>query len=459
MTVIWVDQAFDGSRLDAGARRIVVEGERIVRVEPLGGEAPGPSDGHDVIDARDALVLPGLVNAHVHIARGGGFEPREPPLPLQVARTFAGTLAAGTTTVGDLGCPAPLARALRAHVHATPSAGPDVVAAGPVLTAPNGYPLDWMPRWVARLGAAVACGDERDAARAVEHIASSGMDVVKLAVMHQSYAEAPLRAVDVPTASAIVREAHRHGLRVLAHAHSNADYGVALAAGVDALMHSSFNPLDDELVQRVRDAGIPVCPTLWVFESICALDDGPLDWPRYAPHLGRTVTRSLRRFVEAYRASGDVVPPGIAGGLPKARAAEAVRTAAANLHLLHDAGVPIVFGNDAAFGFSLVARPVDELGAMHRAGLSVAECYRAATAEAARALGLADRGRIAPGQRADLLAVAPAAATDIAAVEHVRWVMKAGRLVPRATVSQKAALVGAYARGMTATVATALRPA
>ena len=67
----------------------------------------------------------------------------------------------------------------------------------------------------------------------------------------------------------------------------------------------------------------------------------------------------------------------------------------------------------------------------------------------------ADRGRIAPGQRADLFAVSPTAAKDIAAVEHVRWVMKAGQLVSRPTLSQKVALVGAYARGMTATVASA----
>lgn len=455
MTVVLADRVFDGSHLRLGLQLIVLEGDRIEHVEPL-GDATLPRVGDGDIDARGLLVMPGLVNAHVHIARGGGFEPDEPPLPLQAARNFAGALGAGTTTVGDLGCPAPLARALREHVRDNAAAGPDVVAAGPLLTAPAGYPFDWMPRWVARLGAAIACGDERDAARAVDRVAGSGMDLVKLAVMHQSYADRPLCAVDVPTASAVVRHAHRSGLRVLAHAHSNADYRVALAAGVDALMHSSFEPLDDELVALVRGSGVAVCPTLWVFESLCALDDQEPAWDRYTPHLGRSVTRSLRRFVDAYRASGDVVPPGIAGGLGKPRVVEAVRAAAANLRLLADAGVPIVFGNDAAYGLSLVARPVDELTAMHRAGLSVEACYRAATSEAARVLGLADRGKIAPGQRGDLVAVDGAAATDVSAIERVRWVIKRGQPVTPPSVAQSGLLVAAYARGIAGTLASAL---
>ena len=114
------------------------------------------------------------------------------------------------------------------------------------------------------------------------------MDHVKLAVMHQSYSDKPLPAVTEPVARAVVDEAHRSGLRVLAHAHSVADYRVALAAGVDALMHSSFEPLDADTVALVRDAGIPVCPTLWVFESVCLGSEMRFDRePRYTRHVGR----------------------------------------------------------------------------------------------------------------------------------------------------------------------------
>lgn len=450
---ILADLVFDGRRFERGLRRIAIEHGVVTAIERL-ARPPEEPTSEPTLDARGLLVLPGLVNAHVHVARGGAFEAQEPPLPLQAARNLGGALAAGTTTLGDLGCPPPLIARLRDATRAPSTCGPDIVAAGPVVTAPGGYPLDWMPGWVARLGAAIACDGDRDAGRAVEAVTARGMDLVKLAIMHRSYGDRPLRAVDVPTAAALVAEAHRSGLRLVAHAHSNEDYRVGLAAGVDALMHSSFEPLDDVLVRSVRDAGIPVCPTLWVFESICALDDGPPPWTRYRPHLGRTVRRSLRRFAEAYRAS-EVVPEGPAAGLPKARVRDAVRVAAANLALLHDAGVPIVFGNDAAYGFSLVARPIDELAAMRRAGLPIETCYRAATLEASRVLGLHDRGELAIGQRADLLAVPARAASDVEALAEVAWVLKAGRDVGERGASRDV-LVGAYARGLAATLGGAL---
>lgn len=453
--VVLADRLFDGTHFVERPCRILVEHGRIVRVEPgAAGRAP-----RDAVDARGRLVMPGLINAHVHIARGGMFEAGEPPLPLQVLASFRDGLRAGVTTVADMGCPAPLAAALRGATAAEPLAGPSLVAAGPLLTAPGGYPFDWMPPLVAKLGAALACGSEREAGAAVERVASAGMDHVKLAVMHQSYANQPLPTVSVEVARAVVHAAHGAGLKVFAHAHSNADYRVALDAGADALMHSSFEPLDAELVERIRASGIAVCPTLWVFESACALDGCELARdPRFTRHLTRSVRRSLRRFAEAYRASGDVVPPGIAGGLDKAFAREAVRVAAANLALLADAGVPIVFGNDAAYGFSLIARPVDELGAMQRAALDARACLRAATRSAAELLGLSDRGVIAPGKRADLIVVDREVEHDVGAVERVSEVIVAGRrLQPDAPsrVSAAARIGLAYARGALRTAALA----
>jgi imidazolonepropionase-like amidohydrolase len=255
----------------------------------------------------------------------------------------------------------------------------------------------------------------------------------------------------------VVEHAHRSGLRVLAHAHSNDDYRVALAAGVDALMHSSFEPLDAQTLAMVRDAGVTVCPTLWVFESVCLGSEMRLDRePRYARHVAGYIRRSWSRFAEAYAASGDVVPPSVVSGIPKARVRESVRNAAANLQLLRDAGVPIAFGNDASYGFSLVARPVDELTAMQRAGMDAEAVLRAATSVAARVLGCRDRGSVAAGQRADLLVVDRAARTDVGALDPVRQVIAAGRLVGS---SEPGALATgwAFARGIAATVVRAAR--
>jgi len=450
------DRAFDGERFVLGPRRIDLRDGRIdaiVEGDAALAELRGPA-----LDARGDTVLPGLVDAHVHLPRRGQFEAEEPPSIAAVVANLGRTLGAGVTTVGDMGCAPGLIDALRAHTRADPLAGPSIRAAGPVVTAPRGYPLDWMPRLLVRAGAAVACGSEADARRIVAHLAERGADHVKLAIMHRSYADAPLAALEGPAARAVVAEAHALGLRAVAHAHSVADYRSALAAGVDALMHSSFEPLDAELVALVRDAGIPVCPTLWVFESVClGIEER---WDRAGPRtagLDPAVARSWRRFAEAWDASGDVVPPGIAGGLPKTRAREGPRIAAANLLLLADAGVPIAFGDDTPYGFATLARPGDELGAMRRAGLSIEACLRAATQGAAALLGLTDRGRIAAGQRADLLVVSGELERDLAALDRPRAVMVLGRLVSERGPVGRAATAVAVVRGLAAVMGDVLR--
>jgi len=452
-TLLRADCVFDGARFVDGDVEIAIEGSTVARVDPVAADHPLAAGA---IDARGQIVMPGLVNAHAHVARGGVFEPNERISAAQAARNLEDALAAGTTTVGDMGCAPAVIAALRRRAAEHPAAGPQIRCAGPLLTAPGGYPLDWMPPLFVRFGLALPCADEAAAGRAVARVAEAGMDFVKLAVMHRSYSEQPIPAVTEPVARAVVAEAHRAGLRVLAHAHGTADYAVALAAGVDALMHSSFEPLDRDTVARVRDAGIPVCPTLWVFESVCLGAEMRLDGDgRYTRHVAPYVRRSWRRFADAYAASGDVLPPGIASGMAKARVREAVRNAAANLLLLRDAGVPIAFGNDASYGFSLVARPVDELAAMQRAGLDAAACLRAATAESARLLGCEDRGVVRAGARADLLVVDAAVRRDVAALDPPREIF-AGGVRLRGAPSARGGTAWAFAAGLARTVARGL---
>jgi imidazolonepropionase-like amidohydrolase len=451
--VLRADCIFDGEAFADRDVEVTVRDGGLQRIEPVPADralVPG------TLDARGHVLMPGLINAHVHIARGGVFEPTERISVTQAVTNLQGALAAGTTTVGDMGCAPGVIAALRRRVAGQPLAGPQILASGPILTAPRGYPLDWMPPLFVRLGLALPCADERAGSAAAARVAALGMDHVKLAVMHQSYSEKPLPAVTEPVARAVVLEAHRVGLRVLAHAHSVADYRVALAAGVDALMHSSFEPLDSDTVARVRDAGIPVCPTLWVFESVCLGSEMRFDRePRYTRHVASYIQDSWRRFAEAYTEAGDVVPPGIAGGLPKTRIREAVRVASANLTLLRDAGVPIAFGNDASYGFSLVARPVDELAAMQRAGMDATACLRAATTGAAALLGCGDRGAVAQGKRADLLVVDRRVRNDVAALETPLHVVVAGKRLDAATGAWGTGL--AFAQGLLGTVGALLR--
>jgi imidazolonepropionase-like amidohydrolase len=249
-------------------------------------------------------------------------------------------------------------------------------------------------------------------------------------------------------------------MRVCAHAHWDEDYRFAIEAGADALMHSSFDPLSEATVALVRDSGVAVCPTLWIFESICAGAESCLyEDPRYTSGVHAAIRRDWKRFHEAFAESGPVLPEWVAaaGGLAKERARHGVKVAAANLMLLRDAGVPFGFGNDAAFGFCVHRRPVDELLAMQRAGMSQAECLQAATVGAARLLGCPDRGRLAAGQRADLIVVDGDPSRDLASMEHVSTVIVGGRVVPlegRARPRTRATIATGLARSAAAAAKT-----
>lgn len=453
VTTLVTDRFFDGRAMREDPVRIEIEGGAIARIEP---RAPNDAIPEGAFDARGATVLPGLIDAHCHAARVGLFEPAEPPNPAAVVANVLAALERGVTTLGDMGCTAGMARSLRAIGEARTDA-PAVRSSGPLLADPMGYPLDWMSPFHRRVGAAIPCEDERAARDAVARVARSGMNHVKMCIMHKSYAYEPLHVFSRSVARAIVDEGHRLGLRVFAHAHFDADYRLALDAGVDALMHSAFDPLPDETVARVRDAGVPVCATLWVFHSTCL--GAEERWDRDATRTAaatRPVSRSWRRFAEAYAAAGDVMPNGIAGGLAKELAREGVRNARANLTLLHDAGVPIAYGSDGPYGFSVLGRASDELRLMHGAGLDVDACLAAATSRAADLLGLPDRGRLAPGLRADLTIVDGDPTRDLGALDRVRAVFRGGARVAIGAMS-RARVGAAYARGLAATIADAVR--
>ena len=242
------------------------------------------------------------------------------------------------------------------------------------------------------------------------------------------------------------------GLRVLAHAHSVADYRVALAAGVDALMHSSFEPLDAEIVARVRDAGIPVCPTLWVFESACLGAEMRLDGDaRYTRHVSR-LRRSDRGVASPKRTQRRATScrPGSRAASPRRAPARRCGSPRRTSWLLRDAGVPVAFGNDASYGFSLVARPDrrarrDAAGRDRRHGVPAGGDVRVgAPARVHR-----PRASLAEGRRADLLVVDARVRTDVTALDPPLEVIAAGERLTGGAASDlatRAAFVAGMAR-------------
>lgn len=195
-------------------------------------------DDVDVIGSVDSWIGPGMIDAHVHL----GFASVE------------AELQRGLVAVRDLGAPSELLAGWRAVSQSEVAAMLTLVASGPILTAPGGYPSkSWGAQGYARFV------DSPDAARsAVDVLASEGADLVKVALEPTGGAPVPSLGV----VQAIVAAAHHHGLAVTAHALSAAMVTVALDAGVDELCHVPVERLTDAEISRIVEAGVPVVSTI-----------------------------------------------------------------------------------------------------------------------------------------------------------------------------------------------------
>lgn len=376
------DRLFDGTTVIPEPVVLVEDG----RVAAVLDRAAPPPDAESM-DLPGTTLLPGLVDTHVHLAFDGGLDPvtslaaRDDEAALAAMADAAATqLAAGVTTVRDLGDRDYLALRLRAEA---PGPLPTIVAAGPPITIADGH--------CHFLG-----GVTDDVRRAVSEHADRGVDVIKvMASGGMMTTGTNINNAQFPPADlvALVEEAHRRGLPVTAHAHGLAAIVDAIAAGVDGVEHCSFVDGDgitvpDEVVEALVRRRIAIGATV----GIMPLEGGPQP------------------------------PPQLLRILPLVHAA---------IRRLIGEGALVVAGTDAGIA-PLKPHGVLPYGLAHLAelGMSPVEAITAGTSTAARVCGLGDRkGRVAPGFDADLLAVEGDPLTDIGALLHPVAVLVAGRPV------------------------------
>jgi imidazolonepropionase-like amidohydrolase len=311
----------------------------VVVVDPTGRvAAAGPvrevrvPAGVRTLGGAGCWIGPGVVDAHVHLAFGAAEQ----------------ALRGGVVAVRDLG--APRVDALRWRTgHRTPPPGrPYIGVAGPILTAPGGYPSR---SWGAA-GFAAFVGTPGAARLVVRSLAGDGVDLVKVALEAGADGRWPLPPP--PVVHAVVEAAHGAGLRVTAHALTVEAVTRALDAGVDELAHTPTERLPEAVVDRIAAAGIPVVSTLQTFFS---------------------------------------------GG--------AGRPAAANAAALHRAGVPLVYGTDLGNAGTRPGVDPRELDRLADAGLGRRGALLAATTAASGLPGVRGRnGRITVGEPAALVLLA-----------------------------------------------------
>lgn len=404
---------FDGEHVTENAS-VTVDGGRITAVGNAGSGADTDEviDG-EVIDGAGRTLLPGLIDAHTHVFGSIG--------------NLALALAYGVTTELDMFSFPPELTGMLAAIAAENDSLADLRTAGSLVCPPGGHPAATMsdlPTLAGPQGAAAFV-----AARQAE-----GSHFIKIMLDDGHHRGVSLPMLDVQTAAAVADAARAAGLLSVAHIGDLDSVRQVLEAGIDAFTHVPLEAaMPAELVDAVVAGGVVVIPTLAMMQASSDPAAGRAygEDPRIAAFLPDEAAAAIRSGEEGLAVTVASDTHEFAHALASTRA-------------LHEAGVTILAGTDANNAPGR-ACPIVHGAAMHRelellvdSGLTPVEALVAATSGPAAYFGLHDRGRIAPGLRADLLLVDGDATRDITATRSICQVWRRGVAFDRKSVLAEA---------------------
>ena len=363
---------------------IVIEGDRIIEIRNAaqGAEA----------DFSAACITPGLVNAHVHMVGSGEANTMtaialmsQNQAMLAAVTNGAKSVRAGVTTVRDLGSHMGIGQALRDAVDTGTIPGPRMRAAGRALCMTGGH--GWF------IGRQI--DSPWDARKAVREELAAGADCIKMIATGGVLTKGavPGNAQLLPDElDAAISEAHRHGLRVAAHAIGTEGINNALRAGIDSIEHGHM--LDDDSIELFKTRNVYLVPTLAA--PTCILEhihDG--NQPAFVVQKAEAVNEAMLR----------------------------------NIRRAYEAGVKIAGGSDAGTPFNGHDNYAREVELMHQLlGMTPQQALHAATNVAAELIGL-HRGVLAPGEPADAILFARDIHEDIRTLREPQLVIKAGTTI------------------------------
>src|SRR5690349_8595183 len=385
-------------------------------------------DDADTVRANGKWITPGLIDTHVHFSQTGWVDGRpdaldlrdsypyeqvEADLEAQPERFFRSYLCSGVTSVFDVGG-YPWTLALQERTARSTTA-PRVVAAGSLLST-----IDfWLNLPDQRQFIYMA--DEATVRQAVQAHKAWGAAAIKVWYIM------PPQPPDTARMSALMHaagdEARKVGLPLIVHATGLWEAKDAVRAGARVLVHSVWSaPVDDEFLTLARSQGTIYAPTLMVpdgYRQVAARrfarDRQPLACVDPATRVKALSTDTVAL---ARRPSDSALAE------RTARTARSFAQAQANLKRVHDAGIPIALGTDAGNPLTLHGASVFiELEAMQASGLAPRDVLLAATATAARALGIDSTGTVTPGSVADLVVLDADPLVDIRNVREIALVV------------------------------------
>jgi imidazolonepropionase-like amidohydrolase len=378
---------------------LVISGGEIAEISPAGA-APAPA-GRDGIDLAGKYVIPGLIDAHVHLDLIAEIAPyahwRRPPFEraLGLAGNGLTALRHGITALRDLGCYDDAVIQYARLAESGRLLGPRVIAAGRWVCMTGGHGWEYGRE----------ADGEAEVRKAVREQIRAGAGVIKLMATGGLSTPGSPHAAELTEAelAAGTDEAHKAGLRVAAHAHAAAGIRAALAAGVDSVEHGAF--LGDAELAEMRRRGTFLVPTAVAVENV---------------------------------RPGSGIDPDVISKTEAAREIFHANTARAL-----GSGVWIAAGTDAGTALNPVGPSLlSELELYVRLGASTRDALAAATVHAGRLLG-GGLGVIEPGHPADLVILNRNPAAGLGALSEISGVILRGRLLrPVDLDTARAAITG-----------------
>jgi imidazolonepropionase-like amidohydrolase len=369
---------------------ILVENGIIAAVNP----AELPQDAR-ILDLPGLTLMPGMIDVHTHLAYE--IAPGWQNLPVtwttgefahRSGKNARKTLLAGFTTVRELGSPGFVDVATMKAIERGDIIGPRIIPAAHALSITGGHceATGFAPGILEgdyRKGVADGVDEVvkavryqvKHGAKAIKICATAGVLSFEGPVGAQQYSFEELKAA--------ADEAHRHGLKIAAHAHGTEGIIAASEAGIDSIEHDSV--MTEEAARVIKKNGTWVVPNMYLISAI----------------------------------DMNALPP-----LIRAKAEKMIPLSVESFHRAIDMGLKIAFGTDA--GVYPHGDNARELEARVNNGMTPIEALRSATINAAEALGTPDRGQLKAGLLADLIAVAGNPAEDVRLLQDVKFVMKGG---------------------------------